>query len=530
MDSLPQEVINRIARFLPDAIPEPESYPYYYPSHSGGVYYSVPHWNQAGLYDWHQQEPRTQLASYSVTSTAWRYAVEEVIYEEKEISIDSDEFATFCDVFRPSQRHKSLKKLTFAIRFPRFTPRFTPRFIRDRKEATATVAMERLFRVLKSWESDMVGEGMTLLVGCLAFDHEEEDPKTHSYIECDWHIEDGVYLQTTSLPILNHVTSFQLFNNTFELFEMGGAARLSTKLPNLTDLNMRLFDNELKCWSSRRSSRHEFARVFSNTTFPQLKTVFLDLCTDIHKDHTKRPPNLLDQHTSNDQQDPVSKSIFMCLSQSQNLTSMKIKGVFNFSLWWPLSCDDSSSTPFPCLKEVEVVFDLTMPSGKWYFVGEDGKDECEEKELAKLRIENLNFRELVEPSCLNPFILAFAKRLAQLPALRRAILTTGVQGGGDVHVYEFEICYFAPGESAVHCTEFQEGDHLWASEEESDDEEPDDEDCRRLYLCTTEFGMKDWRPNHEAMEYFEEVGRREYGGELIIKEFQRLPFLYGRYS
>lgn len=172
-----------------------------------------------------------------------------------------------------------------------------------------------------------------------------------------------------------------------------------------------------------------------------------------------------------------------------------------------------------------MVFDLTSPSGPWYFVGDNGNDEFEEIEDYTFEQEELQFRKVVHSSRLTPLVLGFAQRLTQLPSLRTAILTTGPVAPRAV-LFEFEICYFAPGESAAHCKEDvdQKGDGY-----ESSDEEPSDKENRRLYLCTSEFGMGDWRPDSKTMGVFREVGRSKWGGDLMIKEFCRSPFLYGRY-
>jgi hypothetical protein len=514
MDRLPQEVIDRIASFTQRL-----------PDQSG-----IPWRERIGL--------RSTLPAYATISRSWKHAIERIVFQE--ISLMSTKLDTFDAILR-ADRRRLLKTLILNVVLPTYDEKACGRFEQaadeDANNESFTKAIEKLMAVLKSWEDDSVDSSLCFVLGNIysPSDASEHDFETlqqqrfevdvgqrHDLFEHRYMRKRIRLLRSDSLPSLNRVTIASFSHSTIGRYlDMRAVVDLTAKFPNIESCDCELTDNERRYPDLRLTNRHSFASALSSLTFPFLKTARLTFYHEYSLNQRIKPANLLGDDTC----DPLSTAL-RSFSQSQNLTPLILAGVFDSSLFWPpLQQPSNSPVPsWPNLKSLTVTFDITTPSGHWYFTDQSGSDpedtptlttddddsdysddsffirdeesfdEFDPDEDARLSGDAPAdiFRNKPNPFRLKPLILAFAKALRQMPSLLTSTLTTGPLHGPDGN-FQFDICYYAPGQTAYY-----------------GDEDLDDQNFRRLY-----FEVGDWDPDEEVMEVLRKVGRDRWAGGLI---------------
>lgn len=322
-----------------------------------------------------------------------------------------------------------------------------------------------------------------------------------------------------------------------------------SKFPKLEIWDCKLYDNEKLYPANRVTNRHSFAFAFSNCTFPSLKTVDITFFHEVPLNQYKKPPDL----RCGQSYDPLSTALRLTLSQCPNLTSLTLTGVFDSSLFWPSSEQAPSIAALSCwpnLQFLTVIFDPITPSGHWYFTDTEGIDpegiipegidpEGIDPEgidprlgINSLQTENsddsvsdsddfshpddaadhfdfekfvhltgtdevITFRTEPNRTYLNPLILAFANFVKNTTSrsLLKVALTTGPLPSDDGDPFQFEICYYAPHETAFY------GDAAY-----------EHQSLPRLNL---EVGQ--WVPDQEVLTALKEAGRRKWGAKLLVR-------------
>lgn len=518
MDQLPQEIINLIASFI-------ERHP-----------------DQPGVPLWQRKVLPSNLPPYATISKSWRHAIERTVF--REITLKSTEIKTLDAIFRGDRRN-SLTKLTLDVVLPTYDEKACGRFERaaDKKanDEAFTQAIEKLIAVLKSWEDASVGGRICLVLGKIFspsdasqrdFEtlqqqrYEAEVGKHHDLFEHRYKHSPINLLRPDSLPSLLRISKASLGNSNGERsLSMRAVVDMTAKLPNLESFGWELYDNEKRYPNLRLTNRDSFASTLSTYTFPSVKTAEITFYHEAPLNQRMKPTNLLGGHTY----DPLSTALLRTFSQSQNLTSLTLTGVFDSSLFWLSNQSPSTPVPsWPALKSLTVTFDLTTPSGHWYFTDPSGSDpedvptlpaEADDSEDSPVsdedsfdefdfeedaRVSGVTpanaFRTVPNPSHVNPLVLAYAKGLRHMPSLLTSALTTGPVEGPD-GPFQFEICYYAPDQMAYY-----------------GDEGIDDQKFRRLY-----FEVRSWVPDEEVLGELREVGRSRWGDGLVER------FLDGQY-
>ena len=294
---------------------------------------------------------------------------------------------------------------------------------------------------------------------------------------------------------------------------MRAVVDMTAKFPNLESLRWELYDNQKRDPNLRLTNRHSFVSALSTYTFQSLKTLQVTFYHDPPANQRRKQANLLGDYTC----DPLSTALIHTFSQSPNLTSLDLTGVFDSSLFWPCPYQSPNTAvpSWPNLKYLTVTFELTTPSGHGYFSDpsgsstlaaedddsedssvsdEDPFDELDAEGAARLSGETpVNiFRTVPNSFHLNPLILAFAKGSRHIPSLLTSALTTRPVQGPDRH-FQFEISCYAPDQMAYY-----------------GDEGIDDQKFRRLY-----FEVGTWRPNGEVLKELRELGRSRWRDGLV---------------
>lgn len=280
-----------------------------------------------------------------------------------------------------------------------------------------------------------------------------------------------------------------------------------------------------------RDSRHNFAKSLETTTLPQtLREVSLNFIGQepeipFRVDQRAILPNLI----SPAQFDIFSSSLRVL---SQQLRRMMLWVIADDTLFWPRN----GATSWPNLETLSVQFQLSCPSGQWYFEGDDGRrhvgpnhdingmaypplvdlpgdaqldHQYHSQDVAMGspmfsgdgRERGTLFRTAPNNNLLVPFLSAFTKAAAHMPVLKEALIWTqlGYNSGDEYDddqmppIFCFEdtmgwgIAYAAPG---MRCS-FPVG------------AKKNDPDARQIWWLTGK-----WRPTKELRRLFQHIGDR----------------------
>ena len=516
MERLPQEILDLIATFI-------ERYP-----------------GQPDLSSWERTVP-SNLPQYSTISQAWKHTIECITF--RKIALKSTEIDAFGAILS-GDRRRFLTDLTLYVELPNCDAKAGGFFERAAKKRANNEAFNdtitKLFAVLKAWEEDGLTEGsifLTLWGLCAPFDigkHDFDEIRYHfrrrtlryepfalRYLHSLIHLP-----RLDRLPSLRRVSRFK-FGAPLDFGDpihernlaMPAVVDIIAKFPNLEIWDGTLHDNEKLHVASRVTNRHSFASVLSRRTFPFLRIVNINFFHQASLNQRLKPSDLRDDQFC----DPLSTALRMTLSQCPSLTSLTLRGVFDPSLFWPTS-KQTPGTPnlkyWPNLQFLTVTFDLTTPSGHWYFTDYSGtepkvtspiEDDDSESDsdgakvyydmheidcIAGITPDN-NFRTYPNSTHLNPLIVAFANLIKNTssPSLLHATLTTGPVSLYDPHSFQFEICYYAPNVYAYY-----------------GDKDVEDTRFPRLYL---EVGQ--WVRDQEVLKDLTEAGWSQWSTKLLVR-------------
>lgn len=236
--------------------------------------------------------------------------------------------------------------------------------------------------------------------------------------------------------------------------------------------------------------------------------------------------------------DLLNNTLRRATADLPRLTTLHIEGIIDPSLLWPTI----PTSPFwQHLQYLSINFDLTTPSGEWYFRGDDksadiydfgiitspasetqmplGYGFSEEEDLvAALQFRRSHylvsigwhpsdniFRTEVDERLVNPLIEAFAAACIQMSMLKKACLMTvlhkPVEFGGRVDYYpaNWAIYYSAPG--YYHTEHNAEMMVPYPAESE--------------WQRTLTFDVRGWRLNKELSELLRKIGQDKYSKEPI---------------
>ena len=321
---------------------------------------------------------------------------------------------------------------------------------------------------------------------------------------------------------------------------------ISARLPNLRVLKCNIGGDEwtrglnveearysTQDWPGpRRDSRHDFAKATQVIQLPtSLSHVNLDFIYPIHKadwiDQRLQMPDLVKPAIY----DPFSSSLRLL---SYQLRTMKLNVVADETLFWPA---DGSTPSWPKLESLSVMFHMASPSGAWYFkgpydvgakkgfqIGESSYpplETTEDDEVANWKFDwdfdwiahRVFAQYRVEPNnqTLVPFLTAFAKAAARMPSLKEAALWSPLMFDPK-HVEEYDGFDY---KEVAHATE---GELAWGISY-----------VKPRTLAFTKVIGEDfaafrqmwwyvgrWRPDPELLDLFQQIGRQEHGEQLSV--------------
>ncbi|KAF7536174.1 hypothetical protein G7Z17_g13089 [Cylindrodendrum hubeiense] len=540
MDRLPQEIYNEIGTFFADS----EENPRYVLS-----------------------SPLTvERPALATISRPWQQAIEKQTFRKLRLrSTDLDRFEKTVT----GSRRRFLSGIRFVIILPGYPAEARGRFEReaDREanDKAFTDAVNGLFRILRSWDEGRDGldtrysihldieavysptddfhngsRGAPRRIERLDVAELENDEEVrrrdlqdrrfqYSYIRL---------LRPAELPVVRAISGF---NTTVMKRTLAHrtAVEIAAKLPNLRSGNWFMDDTEQRYPAMRRSCRHQLAEVVREVlpAAAVLHTLHVCMSQDLLWNHAWLPADLTT--VGREASDPLGHAIREATADLGSLKSLTVTGCLDESLLWPSpGLNPSLVEPFwQRLQRLDVQFNMTTPSGGWYFrarkPGDNidpplaarsinlmppGHGHSEDDDIAAaLRYSDSEnqrlsgasmclFRWVPDEESLVPLIEAFGRVCSQMPSLKVASLMTmihvSLEVGTGRHVptrSPWGVSYAAPGE--VFPQQFQ-----------LDPAYREDGGQRRLL-----WDVKDWQPPGHLKSTLGAIGRERYGDELVEK-------------
>jgi len=486
----------------------------------------------------------SKLPPFATISHDWQYAIERRTYHE--LRVRNDDIGTF-QINCVGHRRLALAVLRYDVVLPTYDDKACARFEREKdkqiNDETFTRAIETLFRVLKSWESGSQSNGRLSLVidnvyspmdgihrGLEIFKNDRfqegvgkrRDLFEYRYIHSSIHL-----LHPDELPSLSLVTRLIGVPVGTRIIDMCAVVDIAGKLSNLQRIEWNLNDNEKRYPDLRQRARLSFSEALMKYDFPNLKIADVSFLHNAPSNHHALPAPMIP--TSKRQDDPFSTALRK-LSQSPNLKSLNFSGVIDPSFFWPSSSSPSENQLiWPALETLHVTFDITSPSGTWYFERDpndqldestaaddnppawDGMDSDSATESTSFTSGDdpddfdpareefftgqqpvCTFRGIPNNQTLPPLLEAMAKAAAQMPKLQALSLSIYL----DAKEVEWAVSYYAPDRCP------------WVSQGEADDLPK-----RRLY-----WEVGNWRPDPELSALWRKV-QADSGVEMVERFF-----------
>ncbi|KAL8782082.1 MAG: hypothetical protein Q9213_005723 [Squamulea squamosa] len=499
MDSLPQELIARIASFIRVSIDEPG------------------------------------LAPYATISLRWQLAIEARTFQRIRLTnLEIDKVSPLLI----GHRRYCVNEIGYEIILPMYDDEHCAKYETEEEmeqnDFTFTNAISSFFELLESWKGLQLRPELGFrnfkisLSECYSpmdgrhrgRDRYEEDKEMcdlgkrndlfehryeHSIIHLKEHLE---------IPNLSFVTAFEIGPELTRRIEPSAAVALARKLPNIKSIRWYLNENERHKPNIRRLLRNGFAEALSANPIYYLDSFCLEFTFEDPSNEFFTPESVVNP------EDPSIDHLSCALhtlSLSTNLRSIQLFNiVISPDLFWPTSTNTSPTPPqWPNLHTFSVTFQMTSPSGQWYFIRDPSKppddDEFVEESIDPdipwsdasdssspsdpLRPDDYHlirearragdypvrsFRTFPNDALINPLLLAMARAAAHMPKLQVMQLSSTLR---DPNGASFEVFYYAAG-----CVD---PDHV------NDDKERD----RLIWYVNA------WRPDEEVLEAWRE-GKR----------------------
>ena len=484
---------------------------------------------------------RKRLPSYlpplASLSREWQHAIERRTFHNITLcSTELKDFQAICT----GHRRTWITQLHYNVVLPTYDDKACAQFEREHEKQANneafTQAIEDIFHVLRSWEDVSTQGSIQFRLGEIfsPMDRNHRNPdilqediinkeigKRRDLFQYRYAHSLIYLLRPDNLPSLCRISRFEVGPRADRKIDLRAVVDIAAKFSNLQEIYWDLDDNEKRYPALRRASRHGFAEALQAHTFPFLKTATMIF---YHESPLSQKGRLANMISPPDQSyDPFSAAL---RNLSYGLTSLNLKGVIDLPLFWPLNGLEkisTSSPSWPSLQKIIVTFDITSPSGHWYFKASDSNAdslipeasepsteyytsaqtaEHENPSAPDTFFESLDdsitsdlplnvFRTVPNQRTLPPLLEAFGKAAQHMPSLQEASLCAVVDS--DNGGFEWAMSYFAPGRS-TYLDEFADSDAQ----------------NRRLY-----FEVKDWRPEEPILAAWRNIGREKWGDKLV---------------
>ncbi|KAJ2988950.1 hypothetical protein NUW58_g3716 [Xylaria curta] len=485
MERLPQELVAKVAGYLPDR-------------HEG-------------------KRIRPALATLS---HSWQYAIETLTF--KSLHITSDQLGRFFSVFaNPVARRDFLRDLHLDVVLPRYSDEDCAKYetVDDRAANSHVFShhISALLQELSQWPS---GGKLNLVVGMYSlmdgahrgldkFDHDRYEVsvgRRHDIFDDRYRYS---YIRVTDAfpAVVPCVTSFYVHSGP-RFLDPASLVALTAAFPNLERINWP-YEDPVYFPALRRQQMHEFASaVASFQPPPACKT-----CTYIltcRGTHTRRDFRISIPATRLDYEGPIDPTLFWALRgpslDTDDTCSWKSLLVFK-GLPGDRFYDEESDVPLPPDAEG---LPLLLPPGYYDSDEQNAAAAAAAKSMEMPEddegfiVEGCEFRWLPRDEAVLPLLAAVARRLTRTPSLQSVYLETALPRDKGVWFFSYQ----APGEMSdwdeyVDCEGSACNDPLSRA---------------RVFLHA-----EDWRPDEGSVAMLRGIGKVCYGEDAIVTF---LPSLY----
>jgi hypothetical protein len=487
MERLPQEVVARIAEYLPK-----------------------------------RHEGKQIRAALATLSSQWQYAIERFTF--KSLHITSDDLEDFYAAFAShSTRRSFLRDLHLDIILPQHSDDDSADYetaaVRAANNDVFSRHVSALLQDLSQWPAG--GGKLNLVIGT--------DPtrKVESY-SC-------IRLSGTLPAAVPRVTSFYAHTGPRYL-DPASQIALTAAFPNLERISWP-FEDPAYFLALRRQQMQEAAAALASFQPPSMCNALNINISSPWYPHKERLPNLNSGDSS------FCGSLCAMLGRS-NIQYLDYSGPIDPTLFWPQEAPETDEAPssWTCMQDVEVRFGLGSLAGQWFFKGPPGDpfydessdvplpqdaegflppgyyDNDEENEEAMAHAESMEmpdddegftmegceFRWAQRDEAILPLLTAAARRVAHTPSLLNFYLESTLPLDRGVWFFSYQ----APGEMSqweeyVDCTGSGCDDPLSRA---------------RVFLHAGE-----WSPDEEVVALLHGIGKACHGEDALVTI---LPFLY----
>lgn len=447
-------------------------------------------------------------------SRSWQWAIEKQSFSV--LYLKSTELDAFQQIVT-GHRRRFLQSLRYTIILPEYSLEACTQFEReaDRQinNVAFTTAIYKLFQILHSWGSKSdsgspysiriqiqdiysptdyrhrvlkSGASIEYVGAAEAGDGETAHPRDlqgYRYKYSSLHL-----YQAKNLPVVPAIRHF-ITNprGCPRMMDPESAIQIAAKSTKLRWFWLNLHDWIIRYPALRRSNRDAFVQALESLQLPtSIQQIIVSMLPTPLQNQSWHPTHLA--HTILGY-DLLSSALRKTTVDLPHLIVLRIDGIIDPSLFWP-SIPETVIQPFwQHLQCLDITFDLTTPSGEWYFKGDGSANtyppplasspasetqmppgygfSVEEDFVAALRFNSIEdnsqsgrydniFRTVVNEQLLIPLIEAFAKACIQVPTLETAFLMTSlrqpVEFRGKLHDYptRWGIYYSAPGQYHDH--------------------------------------------------------------------------------
>ncbi|KAK7756342.1 hypothetical protein SLS62_001568 [Diatrype stigma] len=511
MERLPQELVAKIAGYLPDR-------------HEG-------------------KRIRPALATLS---RSWQGAIEHFTFET--LHITSDDLGDFFLAFaRHRTRRRFLQDLKIDVILPRYSDEDCAKYeTADDRAANNDVFSRHTLGLLKELSQWPAGGKLNLVIGMYSpMDSIHRDPEKldRDRYEVALGRRQDIFSErycysyirfADTCPVVPRVTSLYAHSGT-RFLDPGSLVALTAAFPNLERINWP-YEDPGYFLALRRQQMQEFASAIASfQPSSACKTLYININSPWYP-HKERLPNL------NSGDKSFCDALSAMLGRS-NIQRLDYEGPIDPTLFWPQESSETEDTSsWESLREMQVHFGLGSLAGQWFFKGLRGdrfydqssdvplsqdaagllppgyydSDEKNEEAIALAKsmempndgegfvVDGCEFRCVPRDEAIAPLLTAVARRLAHTPSLQTVHLETALPRDKGAWFCSFQ----APGEMSdwdeyVDCEGSGCNDPLSRA---------------RVFLHAG-----DWRPDEEVVADLRAVGRALYGEDAIVTF---LPFLY----
>ncbi|KAI5866005.1 hypothetical protein GGS23DRAFT_364140 [Durotheca rogersii] len=396
------------------------------------------------------------LAPYASVSRRFQHVIERKTFAAVRTHSTEAALAEFDSVFADARRRSLVRKLDFYVDLPDISKKRFKKLQSSREaadnDATFSRAVSGLFTRLHGW-ADALGDPEQAQPFHLAVSsaspkdgYVPDSPNSHG-ADPAWPIRNWFkYIQlegVRELPVLPFVTAY---SDSGRRIHPSAVATIWQALPRIKMVRWRHYTAPRRLAALKTRLRASLSSALLLPDFSRLETLAIYHEDSDPLNHNWEPESLLDAGN----RDALSRAINRVL-RLPSIRKVKLTGTWILSPEvFAVDDDDGDESPFRALEDLELGVSAMTPAGGWYFTGDrasapasserdesdseaehsraafdsqdsEASDFLPEFEWARLDgdIPYADFRRHPDAATLDPFLVAVARAVVRMPALRR---------------------------------------------------------------------------------------------------------------